>query len=132
MDGEQFEEYLERIKMAEGEEAKQELANELLQLLGDENTQVTSASSSKEGSVDFLMKMTETISRARAEMDDADAFVLFVKSTSTVDEEEVTWKSFIAGASVEDYFSLVLCCKTMLELLADTLSLNEEDDDAIT
>lgn len=132
MDHDQFEDYLRRIDAEDDEDAKEDLANEMMSLLSDENTQITSTSSVRDGTVDHLVQMTETIARAGAEMANAEAFVLFAKSTSTEDEDQVTWKSFIAGASVEDYMSLVLCCKTMLELLADTLDLTEEDDDAIT
>lgn len=132
MDESTFEDYLRRIDAEDNEDAKEDLANEMMSLLSDENTQITSASSVKDGTVDYLVQMAESVARAKVQLDNSDAFVMFVKSEGTEDPDTITWKSFIAGASVEDYLSLVLCCKTMLELLADTLRLAEEDDDAIT
>lgn len=128
----EFEDYLRRIEASDDEDEKQDLANEMIDMLSEQNTQITHASSVKEGTADYTIKMVESIARAKSQMNDAEAFVLFVKSEGSEDPETVTWKSHIAGASAEDYFSLVLCCKTMLELLAETLHLGEDDDDAIT
>ena len=132
MDGEQFEEYMRRIDEEEDEQRKEDLANEMLSQLAEENTIVMkSASSAKSGTTDFAIQMIETASRAKEAMDHCEAFVLFSKKVDD-EEDKVVWKTFLAGASADDYFSLTLCCKTMLEMLAETLRTTEDDDDAIT